>query len=141
MTTTAEQPATHLTPFEDFREASIAVMSYLKVHTKLPFWLLAGINEEDLIILHTEGHGFELREGDVVDFTDSLLARMVTENGPRIVPDLGDSTYALAPSRVGFGIEACIMVPILRQNGTLFGAVSGFDHKAHTEASFTTPGS
>lgn len=117
-----------LTSFEDFESASRTVLAYL--HNRLGFdlWMVTRTEGADWIVLQTEDHGYGVKEGTVFFWADSFCSRMVLNLGPRIAPCVADvPAYVEAPIGLQVPIGAYIGVPLLRNNGDLFGTLCAID--------------
>ena len=114
----------------DFRTASHTVLEFLQSRIPFSLWMVtrADVEEEHLTILLALDHSYGLSEGDMFGWSDSLCARMVAQLGPRVAPRLEDvPAYAEAPITKILQIRAYIGVPIVREDGSLFGTICAMD--------------
>lgn len=110
--------------FLNFDAAAREVLSFL--HQKIGFdlWLVTRVEGENWIVLKADDHGYGIKEGTVCRWTDSLCSQMVEGNGPHISPQLDIiPAYANAPVRKQLAIGAYVGVPLIHENGALFGTL------------------
>lgn len=115
-------------PFKDFESASQEVLSLL--HRRLGFglWMVTRTEGNDWIVLSAEDHGYDVRAGAVLRWSDSFCSRMIQGQGPQIAPDARCvDAYAKAPIGQQIPIGAYIGLPLMRQDGSLFGTMCAID--------------
>lgn len=125
----------HPNPFENFEHASKAVLAYLHQQFGFDLWMMTKTDGEDWIVLQSEDHGYQVKEGTVFKWSDSFCSRMVKGLGPNIAPDSEQITeYALAPIGQQVDICAYVGVPIYKKDGSLFGTLCAIDPHIHKES-------
>lgn len=124
----ASTPLSRLSPFNSFEEASREVLAWLHQRLGLSLWMTVRKAGEDWIVLQAEDHGYGMKEGSVLRWSDSLCGRMFEGRGPRVAPVLSEiPAYAQAPVVHEKGIGAYIGVPIEDENGDLYGTLCAWD--------------
>lgn len=120
------------TTFDDFSSAGQAILSHLRGHLGFALWVITRVDGDDWIVLQTLDNGLGVARGDVVRFSETLCSRMVRGLGPNIATRVADTpAYVTADQASSLGVAAYIGVPILLDDGTLFGTLAGFDTSAH----------
>jgi GGDEF domain-containing protein len=118
----------------DFRTSAAEALAFLRERLGFAQWLVTRAEGDDWIILETAGTSLGLKAGDVRSWRDSLCARMVEGEGPRVAPKVtAVPAYAEAPLRRELGIGAYVGVPLLRPDGTPFGSLCALDRRAGDE--------
>ena len=113
---------------KDFASASRQTMRFLRQRFGFQLWMVTRAEGEDWIVLHAEDHGYGVRAGQVLRWSDSFCSRMMRGLGPRIAPDCGQvAVYQTAPIAQLVKIGAYIGVPLTRADGSLFGTLCAFD--------------
>ncbi len=111
-------------PFLDFVSASQAVLAYLHKRLGFDLWMVTRTEKKDWIVLQTEDHGYGVKEGTVFKWADSFCSQMVLGRGPRIAPRSDEvPAYAEAPIGKQVIIGAYVGVPLMGQDGSLFGTL------------------
>ena len=105
-------------------------MTLLKQRTGLPFWIVSRVQSEQFIILQADAKladGTEVvKAGDVFPWSSTICHRMVDGLGPIIAPDLSKiHAYASSAIAMTHGIQAYIGVPLLKEDGAIFGTLCG----------------
>ena len=117
-----------MAPFTDFGKACRAVLDFLSERFDFDLWMMTRTEGDDWIILQTKDNSYDVAAGNVLPWGDSVCSRMVAGDGPRIAPDLSRiQTYAGAPIAQRLNIGAYVGVPILRDDGSLFGTLCAVD--------------
>lgn len=110
----------------DFRACARRSLAYLRDRLGLETWTLTRVEGNDWIVLELLGDGFDLQADQVLRWDESLCSRMLDGRAPRIVPDVGAMP---ALRQVGivrqFGVGAYVGVPLVLEDGHLFGTVCG----------------
>lgn len=119
-------------PLPGFLDAARAVVSHLRASSGLSLWLVTRTAGDDWVVLaaseHESGADLGVCGGDVLTWSDSLCARMVSGQGPRVAPVVGAvAAYATAPVRAQHRIGAYVGVPLVGPDGELFGTLCGID--------------
>jgi diguanylate cyclase (GGDEF)-like protein len=117
-----------LASFCDFSTASTEVMHYLHERLGFQLWMVTRTESDNWIVLNSLDHGYGVKNGDVFRWTDSFCSRMVDGLGPRIAPKCDRiPAYAEAPIGQVVPIGAYVGVPLMRNNGGLFGTLCAID--------------
>ncbi len=121
-------------PFNNFEEASRAVLEYLHQLVGFRLWMMTRTQDADWIVLQTEDHDYHVEEGTFLKWADSFCSQMVQGLGPRISPcsDLV-TAYASAPIAQQVPIKAYVGVPVARKDGSLFGTLCAIDPEPQDE--------
>lgn len=120
--------------FEDFEAAAYAVLRFLRQRYGYQLWMIARTEGEDWIVLQTENHGYDIHPGSVFAWSNTICKQMVAGNGPSIAPQVDNiPAYAQAPVRKQAEINAYVGVPLLDEQGELFGTLCGLDPVAQSE--------
>jgi diguanylate cyclase (GGDEF)-like protein len=110
----------------DFHAAASDVLSFLHERLDFRLWLVTRTEQDDWIVLRALDDGCGVQEGAVFRWADTLCARMVAGRGPRAAPRVAaEPAYATAPLAQQLGIGAYIGVPLMRDDGSLFGTLCG----------------
>ena len=92
------EPAFNLDPFEDFESASQAVVGFLRMHLGFKLLMVTRTQGDDWIVLHASDGGYGIDRGEVFQWTDTLCAKMIAGDGPRVAPRIADvPVYAESP--------------------------------------------
>lgn len=117
-----------ISPLLDFDAASRRVLAHLKSQLDLGLWMVTRTNGDDWIVLTALGERYGVSAGDVFRWTDSFCSRMVAGEGPRVAPASDDiEAYRDAPIGRQVSIGTYIGVPIMSEDGELFGTLCGID--------------
>lgn len=115
-------------PFTTFEEAVQSVLQFLHGYIGFQLWMFTRVDGEDWIILSAHDHGYNVKSGDVLNWSDSFCSRMIEGLGPRIASSTEDiPVYAEAPINQQVPISAYVGIPIYRRNGSLFGTLCAID--------------
>jgi GGDEF domain-containing protein len=118
----------------DFQTSAAETLAFLRERLGLAQWLVTRAEGDNWFILETAGTSIGLKAGDVRSWGDSLCARMVAGEGPRVALRVTTvPAYAEAPLRRELGIGAYVGVPLLRPDGTPFGSLCAIDRRAADE--------
>ena len=124
-----------LPPRHDFETAGRAVLVFLRRRFGFNLWMVTRTQGDDWIVLQSEDHGYDVAPGTVFKWADSFCSEMVNGNGPRIAPDSDHvPAYASAPIGRYVPIKAYIGVPLLLDDGTLFGTLCAIDPARQPDA-------
>lgn len=122
-----------LGPFTDFESASRAVLRFLVERTGLGLWMMTRTEGDDWIVLQSESSRYAIADGDVFRWADSCCSLMVTGAGPQAAPRVSEvPEYVAAPVTRQVPMAAYLGVPVLRENGELFGTLCAFDPSPQT---------
>lgn len=112
----------------DFNTAALAVLTYLHDRLGFDLWMVTRTEGNDWIVLQANDQGYGVKVGDVFRWTDSFCSRMVTGEGPRIAPCSDDvDAYTAAPIGQQVKIGAYVGVPLVNEDGSLFGTLCAID--------------
>ncbi|WP_020406442.1 sensor domain-containing diguanylate cyclase [Hahella ganghwensis] len=115
-------------PFTDFEVACRAVLAFLHDRLGFDMWMMTRANGEDWIILQTEDYSYYIEEGTTLKWTDSFCSLMMENKGPRVAPCSRDiEAYVKAPIARQMNIGAYFGVPVLQEDGRLFGTLCAID--------------
>jgi diguanylate cyclase len=127
-------PPTELTPFRDFPEACNAVLRCLQGTAGFAAWLVTRTNGDDWIVLAARDDSYGIAAGQVFRWSDSFCYHMV-RGAPRIAPDsTAVPEYANAPIGKALAIGAYVGIPLMRNDGSLFGTLCAIDPSAQPPA-------
>ncbi len=120
--------------FGDFETAGRAVLSFLQRRLGFDLWMVTRTEDEDWIVLQTEGERYGVEPGAVFRWADSFCSEMVKGNGPRIAPSAElVPAYASAPLAAQMKIAAYIGVPLHLEDGKLFGTLCAIHPSSQPE--------
>ncbi len=112
--------------FDSFSEAAAAVLRFLNERIGMGLWMVTRVREDDWIVLHAVGRGYDVCDGKVMRWSDSYCSRMVRGAGPRIAADARKvPAYCQAPinRKLPMPIAAYVGVPLMNEGGTVFGTL------------------
>lgn len=108
----------------NFETAGRAVLAFLHERMGFDLWMVTRTEGDDWIVLQSEDHGYGVEPGTVFKWADSFCSEMVKGNGPRIAPCSQDvPAYAAAPIGRQVQIKAYVGLPLVYQDGSLFGTL------------------
>ncbi len=114
--------------FSDFEASASAVLRYLQQRLGFGLWMVTRTEGEDWIVLSADDREYGVVKGDVFDWSESLCARMVRGEGPQVAPDVSAvPAYAAAPLARRLQIGAYLGVPLILDDGSLFGTLCALD--------------
>ena len=123
--TARRRPFSKGATFQSFVAAQ-AVLKHLRQHLGFQLWMVTRTEGQDWTVLQAEDHGYGVTEGQVFKWEDTFCSRMVRNQGPRIVPNVADvPAYAAAPLAAQVPIGAYVGIPLVREDGSLFGTLCG----------------
>jgi diguanylate cyclase len=115
-------------PAGRFEDTTRAVLAFLRQRFGFDLWMLTRTEGDDWIVLHCEDHGYGMRPGTVLRWSDSFCMRMVAGQGPRIAPCAAQvPAYASAPIGQQVPIQAYVGLPLWLADGALFGTLCAID--------------
>lgn len=122
-------------PLNDFYSTSREVLAFLHDRLQFSFWMMTRVENDDWEILQVEGSGYQVTDGDMLRWSDSICCRMVQQDGPRVAPQTSlIPAYKSAPIRQKIPINAYIGVPVFRNDGTLFGTLGAIDPESKDDS-------
>lgn len=111
-------------PFASLQEACSGVLDILYDKLKFDLWMVTRVEGDDWIVLAALDHGYGLDTPAVFRWSDSLCSRMVRGEGPMLAANLdGLDVYKQAPINQTVEIGAYAGVPLLNEDGSLFGTL------------------
>lgn len=114
--------------YENFEQASKAVLAFLHQRLGLSLWMVTRTQGENWIVLSVEDDFYQVESGAVFKWTDSFCSRMVQGLGARITSDVAQSpVYLQAPIGQQVPIQAYVGVPLVDKHGLLFGTLCAID--------------
>lgn len=110
--------------FPDFRTAAAAVLDYLHRRLGFDLWMVTRVEGHEWIILQVEDHGYGVKSGMALKWADSFCIRMIEGQGPCVSPRVQDvAPYAAAPLGQVVKVGAYIGIPLMKEDGSLFGTL------------------
>jgi len=112
----------------DFEKTASEVLSFLHRRLGFDLWMVTRTEGDDWIVLQSEDQGYGVKAGQVFRWVDSFCSEMVKGHGPRFAPSSKMvPAYAAAPIGQQIPIGAYIGVPLLLDDGSLFGTLCAID--------------
>lgn len=122
-------------PFENFEEASRAVLDCLHARLGFGLWMMTRTDGTDWVVLQARDCAYHVEEGTSFRWSDSFCSRMVQGQGPRVAPRASEiPAYVEAPIGKQVVIGAYIGVPVVNNDGTLFGTLCAINPEPMDEA-------
>jgi diguanylate cyclase (GGDEF)-like protein len=122
-------------PILDFKHAASVVLDFLSARLPFGLWMVTRTEGEDWIALTTASRDYDVVDGTLMRWSDSFCSRMVVGLGPRVAPQSATiPAYAAAPIGQQVRIAAYIGVPILREDGSLFGTLCAIDKNEQSDS-------
>lgn len=119
---------TELCIFPDFDAAARAVLVHLRGRLDFDLWMVTRTEGQDWTVLQVEDHGYGVKEGVVFKWEDTICFHMFHGDGPRVAPCVADvAAYAAAPLLRQVAVGAYMGVPLVRDDGSLFGTLCAID--------------
>lgn len=126
-------------PFEDFQQASDAVLELLQSRFPMGLWMVTRTVEDDWVVLQASDRSYGVTGGDHFRWSDSFCYRMVRGEGPNVAADSSSvPAYAQAPIGRDIPIAAYIGYPLLA-DGQLFGTLCAIDPQVRPDRSDDEP--
>lgn len=114
--------------FKNFEEACQTVLNFLYRRFGFNLWMITRTEGNDWIVLQVEDNGYDVKPGQVFQWSDSYCSHMVKGNGPRIAPRSQEiPLYATAKINNLVDIKAYIGEPLLNEDGSIFGTLCAID--------------
>lgn len=111
-----------------FDEACAMVLDYLRTAVPMGFWSVTRHADGKQLYLAVEDSVYGKAPGDSHLWSDSMCQYMVTGAGPQIAPDVDlVPAYASAGVRADVEIGAYVGLPLMQENGQMFGTLCGLD--------------
>lgn len=123
-------------PDEGFAAAADTALGLLQARFGLDMWLVTEVRDGQQRVLVARGvAGMPVPLGAVAPWTETYCSRMVAGEGPRVAPRVRDvPAYAEAPINRRIRIGAYVGVPLLADDGTLFGTICGLSANEQPES-------
>ncbi len=117
-----------------FESTTRAVLALLRQRFGFDLWMLTRTEGDDWIVLHCEDHGYGMRPGTVLRWSDSFCMRMIAGQGPCVAPQAAQvAAYASAPIGQQVPIQAYVGLPLWLADGALFGTLCAIDPHAQPD--------
>lgn len=123
----------------DFQQVGKKTLKFLQDQFGFDLWMITRTEGDDLIVLSSNEHvdnkfSYGINEGEVLQWHDTICARMTAGQGPRIAPQVNlIPSYQLAPINQTLSIGAYIGVPLTNEDGSLFGTLCAFNPTSAVE--------
>jgi diguanylate cyclase (GGDEF)-like protein len=122
-------------PFPDFGTASVEILNFLYQRLNFDLWMITRTEGNDWIVLQVSDRSYGIEEGTVFSWADSFCCQMVSGQGPRIAPSASAiPAYAATPIAQQIPIGAYIGIPLVLEDGSLFGTLCAIDPNPQPEA-------
>lgn len=114
--------------FKNFEEACQTVLSFLYQRFGFNLWMITRTEGNDWIVLQVEDNGYNVKPGQVFQWSDSYCSHMVKGDGPKIAPKAQEiPLYVEAKINNLVDIKAYIGEPLLNEDGSIFGTLCAID--------------
>nr|WP_136250583.1 GAF domain-containing protein [Ningiella ruwaisensis] len=114
----------------ELRQALNHVLTLLKLEVDLDLWMVTRVVDNDWILLSTTHNAYGVKENDVLEWNNTVCNRMVTQQGPNIVPNIAEvEAFANAPITQQLNIQAYVGFPLKNDKGELMGTLCAIDPK------------
>ena len=122
-----------LPPLTNFDDASRSVVSYLDEYLPLALWSITRFDGSNQIFLTVSPNPLHIEVGETRAWPNTMCSEVVLGNAP---PVSSNRALVRALSRDGRweGIGAYLSIPILHNDGSLFGTLCGADPSAGDSA-------
>lgn len=115
------------TPFTTFQDATDEVLAFLQARYPMGLWMVTRAVEDDWIVLRARDQQYDVSDGDLFRWSDSLCFRMVLGEAPNIAADSASiPAYAAAPIGQQIPVSSYIGFPLMA-DGELFGTLCAID--------------
>ncbi len=118
-------------PYSSFKTAAEGILQTL--YQRLPFdlWMVTETRGNDWIVQVADDRGYNVRAGDVFEWSESFCYRMTRGLGPQFAMDCQNiPAYATAPIGEQVPIGAYIGIPLMLDNGYLYGTLCAIHPQA-----------
>ncbi len=123
-----------LNAFQSFEDASKAILDLLYQHLPLGLWMITRTESKNWIVLSSNSPAYNVKPGNVFNWSDSFCSRMVRGEGPRFAPDAqAIPVYAAAPVNKALKIGAYVGIPLVGEADRFFGTLCGVDPSQQSE--------
>jgi len=121
--------------FKNFEEACQTVLSFLYRRFGFNLWMITRTEGNDWIVLQVEDNGYNVKPGQVFQWSDSYCSHMVKGNGPKIAPRSQEiPLYTTAKINNLVDIKAYIGEPLLNEDGSIFGTLCAIDPSPQSDS-------
>ncbi|MEM7543212.1 MAG: sensor domain-containing diguanylate cyclase [Pseudomonadota bacterium] len=111
-------------PFADMLSAARQIVRTSGDLLPMDCWMVTKVDGDDWIMLAVQTTGYDVKEGDIFTWSDSICSRMAKGLGPMFAPDISVlHAYRSAPIANQLKIGAYIGLPLLHADGSLFGTL------------------
>ncbi|TXK64565.1 GGDEF domain-containing protein [Alkalisalibacterium limincola] len=119
-----------ITPTHDFRACARESIAYLRARLAFDLVMVTHVEGNDWIVLDVEATGYDVKAGDILKWDESFCIRMLDGRGPRVAPDArAVGAYRGAAIADRFEIGAYVGIPLVLENGHLFGTLCGLNRR------------
>jgi diguanylate cyclase len=127
LTPDERERAADVSPNEGFAAAADTALALLQERFGMDMWLVTEVRDGYQRVVVARGvAGMPVPLGAVERWTETYCSRMIAGEGPRVAPRVRDvPAYADAPASRRHRVGAYVGVPLLADDGTLFGTICG----------------
>ena len=117
--------------FKSFSSAALGMMNLLQQRMPMLLWMVSRVQSEHFIILETKSmipldQPQPVIPGSVLPWNATICHQLIAGLGPIIAPDLSAvPAYRECPVAQMYGLAAYVGVPLLKEDGALFGTLCG----------------
>ena len=120
--------------FQNFEDAGQAILQYLHGRFGFDLWMITRVDGKEWVVLQAEDHGYNIRAGQTFSWVESFCFHMINGGAPSIAPRSQDiSVYRHAKINDYIEIQSYIGLPLLNEDGSLFGTLCAIDSKPQPE--------
>lgn len=111
-----------------FAMAAVAAVQLLNTRLGLDLWMVTEVDGDRQTVVAAAGDWVGLAApGTAFSWQDSFCLRMLDQRGPTVAPDvLVVPAYAQAAAGIFARVRAYVGVPLMKEDGTLFGTLCAF---------------
>lgn len=110
------------------------IITLLKEKIDMDLWMFTRVLGGEWIIIAACENNYGVNSGDVLLWNDSVCSRMVSLEGPNIVPNIEkESDYCAAPIVKQLPISAYIGFPLVDENDDVIGTLCAIDQNVKTD--------
>lgn len=125
-------PDPRLVPWPGFAPAAEGVVRHLDEALDMDLWLVTHVDGDLQVVVAAAGHWVDLAPpGTALPWAESFCVHMVGRRGPVAAPDVQlEPAYAAVATGVLARVRAYVGVPLLDDDGRLFGTLCAFSGTA-----------
>lgn len=129
-------PDPRMSPWPGFALAADAAVQHLDARLGLDLWLVTAVSGDDQVVVASSGAWAQLASpGTVFRWPDSFCLRMIDRQGPTFAPDVRQvPAYAQAATGVLSRVRSYVGVPLVGDDGELFGTLCAFAGKEQPDS-------